>query len=288
MNNDLRPEYDFDYSDAKPNRFAAGGEPEQDVVSWANRDRELERKLKALFRDNLDSWIAMQSDRKFEQKWHVGREMLDWFYKQKLIEPDEYEALHVRHDMGKGGMPVELYRLIWRSSGRASDKVAAISLAPRMGPSKGHIRHADNAHVKSSFTNERLGRIPDTRALEHLKAEKELYYGEGGWIYVYGYEENLRYSERFAEAPLLKVGHTSGEYTARIRAQVRGTEIPDCPRVLRAYRVIDSASVESVVHGKLKREGFHHRRAGGSEWFKVDVIRLDEIVELVMRSQTSR
>jgi carbon storage regulator CsrA len=64
-----------------------------EVVPWADRDRRLEAKLRRLYEQHLDSWIGMQGNRKFEQKWHVGREILNWFYDQHLINADEFEAL---------------------------------------------------------------------------------------------------------------------------------------------------------------------------------------------------
>jgi hypothetical protein len=229
------------------------------VVPWAERDRKLEARLRELYAQHLNSWIAMQGDRKFGQKWHVGREMLDWFYEQHLIGADEFEALNVKHSRpGKPGYDIEMYRIIWITAGRASDQVARISLAPRMGPSKGYAS--------------------GTRSVVALKAEREIKYGEGGWLYAYGYEEALKHSQMLAEVPLLKVGHTSGSYSERIGHQVRGTEIPDSPRILRAYQVTDSFEVESAVHRRLESEGCHHIRAGGSEWFRVDVSRLDEVV----------
>ena len=62
-----------------------GNESNGLVIPWADRDRNLERKLRQLYEEHLESWIAMQGDRRFEQKWHVGRVMLDWFYSQLWV-----------------------------------------------------------------------------------------------------------------------------------------------------------------------------------------------------------
>ena len=91
----------------------------------------------------------------------------------------------------------------------------------------------------------------------------------------YGYEEALAHSELLGKEPLIKIGHTSGHYAQRVAAQARGTEVPDSPRVLRAYQVVDSYRTEVEIHKRLKAEGRHHRRAGGAEWFRVSVARLD-------------
>jgi hypothetical protein len=210
-----------------------------------------------------------QGDRKFEQKWHVGRAMLDWFYEQKLILPDEFEALNTLHSRpSKPGYDIEMYRIIWISSGRASDEVAAISLAPRMGPSAGFggQRHG------SSAINSAPASVPDSATTvprpaplsrSALRADRELVYGSGGWIYAYGFEEALKFSSLLDQDPLLKVGHTGGHYADRVAAQVRGTEVPDAPHIVRAYQVCDSAMVEAEIHRRLKAKGLHHRRAGG-------------------------
>ena len=113
-------------------------------------------------------------------------------------------------------------------------------------------------------------------------------YGVGGWVYGYGYEEALRHSELLGQEPLIKVGHTHGHYLIRVAAQTRGTEVPDAPRILRAYQVVDSVRAEAAIHRRLKTEGHHHRRAGGSEWFKVTVARLDAIADEVLRALDSK
>lgn len=256
-------------------------EASEEVVRWEDRDRQLEAKLKGLYREHLDSWIKAQGERRFEQKWHVGREMLDWFYANKLLDADEYEALQVKHSRpSKPGYDIEMYRIVWISSGRASDQVAAVSLAPRMGPSKGYTRGPNSQTVEEVAAEpERMTHsIASKRGPAALVAERELHFGSGGWLYCYGYEEALRHSAALGETPLIKVGHTSGDYQERIRMQVRGTEIPDVPRVLRAYKVTDSAVVEGRVHRLLKQRGLHHRRAGGAEWFRVQVDVIDEII----------
>jgi hypothetical protein len=253
----------------------------QEVVRWQDRDRSLEAKLKRLYGEHLDSWIQAQGDRKFEQKWHVGREMLDWFYANKLLDADEYEALHVRHSRpSKPRYDIEMYRIVWISSGRASDQVAAVSLAPRTGPSPGYKRaparldSADSEQGRGGDAQRELRRAD----LPSLEAEREVLFGVGGWLYCYGYEEALRYSAALGEDPLIKVGHTTGNYQDRIRMQVRGTAVPDSPKVLRAYRVADSGVLEGRVHRTLKDRGLHHRRAGGAKWFRVRVEVIDDIV----------
>jgi hypothetical protein len=221
------------------------------VVPWAERDRRLEQKLRELFRQHLHSWIAAQGIRKFEQKWHVGRAMLDWFYVQKLISPDEFEALNTLHSRpSKPGYDIEMYRIVWIASGRASDEVAAISLAPRMGPTAGYARKSvvlpaitpeptvDAGHPITTPRSPPVSRSAP-------RADRELVYDNGGWIYAYGFEESLKFSSLLGQEPLLKVGHTGGHYADRVAAQVRGTEVPDAPHILRAYQVRESAFIEA-------------------------------------------
>lgn len=230
------------------------------IVPWAERDPHLTAKLRALYKEHLDEWCGMQSEM-YEEKWHVGRAMLDWFYEQNLISAEEFEALRIKHSRPKKPS-YEMYRIIFIPF-RASEKVAAISLAPQMGPKKGWTRSASSA-------------------AQLYTAEKELKCGDGQWLYAYGFENDLRYAEMQGELPRLKVGHTTGSYQERIRHQVRSTEVPDSPRVLRAYEVSNSGAVESEVHRRLEKEGCHYRRAGGSEWFTVEVSRLDSIVKDVV------
>ena len=68
----------------------------KDVVRWTDRDRNLEAKLRKLYLAHLRTWLASQGDKKFEQKWHVGRAMLDWFYAERLIDADEFEAVNAK------------------------------------------------------------------------------------------------------------------------------------------------------------------------------------------------
>jgi hypothetical protein len=257
----------------------------EETIRWEERDRALEAKLRRLYREHLETWINAQGDRRFEQKWHVGREMLDWFYANKLLDADEYEALHVKHSrQSKPGYDIEMYRIVWISSGRASDQVAAVSLAPRMGPSKGYARgyRQQTATKTTTVARDSLRTTLIRSASSSFAAEREMHYGVGGWLYCYGYEEALRHAAMLGESPLLKVGQTAGDYQERIRAQVRGTEVPDIPKVLRAYRVAEPKSVEAQVHALLKQRGLHHRRAGGAEWFRVEVKVVDEIINLML------
>lgn len=253
-------------------------DPTEIVMPWAERDRDLERKLARLYREHLESWIAIQGDRRFQEKWHVGREMLDWFYSKHLIDADEFERLNVKCSRpSKPGYNVEMYRLVWKESGRSSEQVAQISLAPRTGPSSGYKRG-----FKSTFESPDSNATSISTIQARLKAEREIEFGSGGWVYAYGYEEDLEQRKILGREPLIKVGYTSNHYAQRIAAQARGTEVPDAPRVLRAYSVSDPARIEAEIHSALKQEDRHHRRAGGSEWFRVTVDRLDEIVEKIM------
>jgi hypothetical protein len=114
-----------------------------------------------------------------------------------------------------------------------------------------------------------------------LLAEREIDHSggvAGGWVYCWGYELGLEQSRLLKQDPLVKVGHTGNHYADRIRTQVRGVWCPDAPRVLRAYRVTNSARVESEVHRLLKSAGRHHCRAGGTEWFRVQADELDAVV----------
>ncbi|MFO1413759.1 MAG: hypothetical protein U1F10_07605 [Burkholderiales bacterium] len=114
---------------------------ERMVPPWADRDRDLEAKLAGLYRQHLDHWIGLQGDRKFQQKWHVGRAMLDWFYSEHLIDADEFWALNALYSRpSKPGYNIQMYRIVWKASGRASAQVAATSLAPHMGPRPGYQR----------------------------------------------------------------------------------------------------------------------------------------------------
>ena len=258
-------------------------EPLSAVVPWAQRDRRLEIKVRELYKTHLSSWIAAQGDRKFERQWHVGRALLDWFYEQNLISPDEFEELNTLHSRpSKPGYDIEMYRLIWIGSGRASDEVAAMSLAPRTGPSSGYARQSGGVpSISSDLTavpGQILTRLATVRRTA-LRADEELVYGSGGWIYAYGFEEALKFSDLLGQEPLLKIGHTGGHYADRVAAQVRGTEVPDAAHILRAYQVHESASFEAELHRRLKATGCHHRRAGGAEWFRVTAQVLDSVVE---------
>ena len=176
------------------------------------------------------SWTAEAKVRgqTFGPKWHVGRAMLDWFYEQQLA--DEFERLNVLHS--RPNKPdYEMYRIIWKDAGRSSPEVAAICTALRQGPQPGYKRGAKPppAHGGELELDEpRPEPSPKAVAGWHtsLVAEREVELAEGGWVYCYTYEVMYRQAQALGEVPLLKVGHSSGHYTERIRTQWSPLTIP--------------------------------------------------------------
>jgi hypothetical protein len=189
-----------------------------------------------------------------------------------------------------------MYRVIWKDAGRSSPEVAAICTAARTGPQRGYARGTGKSTVNAEdqgagfSEGEEPRPAPSPKAVagwqKKLVAEREVLLAEGGWVYCYSYEVMFRQAQALGDVPLLKIGHTAGHYADRIRAQVRGTEIPDSPLVLRAWRVSDSSRFEATVHERLKNAGSHHHRAGGSEWFYVQLEALDALIEEVARLQS--
>ena len=188
----------------------------------------------------------------------------------------------------KPGYNIEMYRIVFIRSGRASEEVAAASLAPHMGPRKRHT----GSPLGLSGTTSPGGRPRQSEAevgstAGRGKADKELVFGVGGWVYAYGYEEDLEHCELLGREPRIKVGYTGGDYVQRINTQTRGTGVPDVPRILRAYQVGNPSLIEAEVHRRLKAAGRHHRRAGGSEWFRLTVEVLDGVVLEVVHATPS-
>lgn len=230
---------------------------------WGTHDKNLARKLQRLFETRLTEWLGVNNGALHAEKWHVGREILKWLYQQGHLSADEIEALQLKYWIPKKNRATEFYRLIWKVSGRSSAEVRAICTAPQTGPSKGYSR------LEPPLLN--------------LVAQKEIVYGDGGWLYAYSYELAYKHSIELAQVPLMKVGHTSGDYKQRIADQVNATAVPDAPIVLRAYRVSDSFATEQMVHSRLVSKGCHHQKAGGTEWFLIRVDELDQVVSEVVK-----
>lgn len=278
-----------------------GVEDGPSVVPWSQRDQALHLKLRKLFAGNLKEWVlaAKLRGQHYEEKWHVGRAMLDWFYEQGHIDADEFERANARYS--RPNKPsYAMYRISWIDSGRASDEVASICSAPRTGPSAGYQRGRPVSVGADRSTDEDEQPTdhqppPSPRAMAgwhaDLTAEREIDHSldtGSGWVYCWGYEMVLEQSRALSRDPLVKIGHTTNHYVDRIRAQVRGVACPDAPKVLRAYRVLNSAQVESEVHRLLKQDGRHHWRAGGTEWFVVHADALDQIVDQAVATVTNR
>jgi hypothetical protein len=118
------------------------------------------------------------------------------------------------------------------------------------------------------------------RTAKQLEASREAEAQHIHGVYVYTLPHYLKHPvDAESGRTLLKIGHSSRDVLARV-AQQRVTALPEDPILVRIYPCDDTASVEAIFHGWLRKAGHQQPTAtvqAGNEWFLTSLSFLDDV-----------
>lgn len=243
-----------------------------------------------LFKRHVDEFTRVHAQHRYEQKFHIGVEMWGWMRAQGYV-PSELlsaaERVHFRPTKEMDGLP--LWRLAFKASVRNTPEVDALFSGRRRGPTPRYARLAEAgvlpihpcqlqpSREAADISETRLNFVPKYRAKEEWTA------GEDGTelLYIYTTSRELENFARHRIEPLLKIGSSRGQYSARIAQQAGSTAAGTSLVCLHAYRVTNARQAESAVHHALKLQGRHVKDTPGIEWFEVTPVAAHELVRTI-------
>lgn len=79
----------------------------------------------------------------------------------------------------------------------------------------------------------------------------------------------------------IKVGKTTGDVTARVMDQCKGSATFEPPKVLRTWDVKRVGPTELAIHNILKARGKHREEALGREWFNTTITEINSIIDFI-------
>lgn len=100
-----------------------------------------------------------------------------------------------------------------------------------------------------------------------------------GWIYAFTFPMIEKPDDPFP----IKIGKASGDVTARVNAQCKGSATFQQPKILGQWSVKRMSQTEAAVHAVLKARGKWRDTAPGVEWFETTPSEVEGIVDFVTK-----